>query len=191
MVDLDQWTQWVEPAGSIALAVLLLLVCAAAWLSNAFGVPGNWICLLVLLLYVWVGPTEGRLMIGWFALLIAAVLAGIGELIEFVAGAYGAKRAGANRWSLFYSMIGSLIGALVGAMIGVPVPVVGSIVSAILFGGIGGAVGAMYGEWSAGRSWRENWNIGWATFWGRTYGTLGKILAGLLILLLILVCLAT
>ena len=175
------WADWWAPMTSILLAVAVVLVCLIAWAINLIGLPGNWLAVAILALYAWLGPQEGRLAIGYGVVSAAFVMALVGELIEFAAGAYGAKRAGASRRSTLFAMFGSLIGAVSGAVIGVPVPVIGSILAAILFGGLGAAAGAMYGEWTDGRPWQESWTIGQAAFWGRTFGVFGKVGAGLVI----------
>ncbi|TWU00937.1 DUF456 domain-containing protein [Stieleria varia] len=177
------WLEWLQPTGEVLLACLLLLLCTIAWLTNLIALPGNWISVLLIAVYAWAGPQDGRVSIGYGTVLACFVFALIGEIVEFVAGAYGAKSAGASKKSTLYSIIGSVIGALVGAAVGIPVPVVGPVLAALLFGGLGASAGAMYGEWSDGRRWRDNWSVGTATFVGRTIGTLGKFGAGLLMLL--------
>ena len=180
-----QWSDWLAVSGSVALAIVLVVACLAAWLTNLIALPGNWICGLLLALFAWLGPSEGRLAISYTAVIAGFAFALLGEVFEFFAGAAGAQRAGASRKSTLYSIIGSMVGAMTGAMVGIPVPVVGSVIAAILFGGLGAAAGAMYGEWNDGRNWRENWTIGHATFWGRTFGTLGKVLAGFVIVIIV------
>lgn len=182
-VDTSWWSDWfepwLEPTSSVMVAVVLVLLCVVAWAANLIALPGNWISVAMLALYAWLGPDEGRLAIGGVAVGTALVLALAGELIEFAAAAFGAKRAGASRRATLYAVIGSMCGAILGAIVGVPVPVIGSVLAAILFAGVGATAGAMYGEWTDGRSWRESWPIGHAAFWGRTFGTLGKVIAGL------------
>jgi hypothetical protein len=138
-------------------------------------------------IYAWLGPDQGRTSVGWIPAVAAFAIALIGELFEFVAGAYGAKRAGASRRSTLYAVIGSLVGAIIGGIIGVPIPVIGSLVAALLFGAVGATAGAMYGEWTDGKSWRESWTVGHAAFWGRLLGTFGKVSAGAVIVLLVIV----
>ena len=174
-----------EPAWVVGWAALLAITCLAAWGLNLIALPGNWISIGALSLYVWLGPETGRAAIGIYVLVAALLLAVLGELLEFAAAAVGAKRAGASRRSTLYALIGSVAGAILGAVIGIPIPAVGSILAAILFGGVGATLGAMYGEWSQGRPWRESWAIGHAAFWGRTMGMLGKLLAGMAIVLLV------
>ncbi|WP_253156029.1 DUF456 domain-containing protein [Stieleria tagensis] len=184
-----EWMQWAEPMGAVLIAGLLAISCLLAWLTNLIALPGNWICVALVALYVWAGPQQGRIAIDYTVLLATFLIALVGEIVEFIASAFGAKRAGASRRSTLYSILGSMVGAIAGAMIGIPVPVIGSLIAALLFGGLGAAAGAMYGEWTDGRRWRENWTIGHATFWGRTFGTIGKFLAGMALVFVVLVAL--
>ncbi|QDT02937.1 hypothetical protein K227x_13160 [Rubripirellula lacrimiformis] len=179
-----QMGQWLGPTGTFLLAFLLILMCLIAWGANLISLPGNWIAVAMLAAYAWLGPESGRSAIGYPAVAAAFVLALLGEVFEFAAGAVGAQKAGASRRSTIFAMIGSMVGAIGGAVVGIPVPVIGPILAAILFGGLGATAGAMYGEWTDGRNWRESWTIGHAAFWGRTFGTLGKFMAGLAIVVI-------
>lgn len=165
---------------------MLAVICVMAWGLNLVSLPGNWVAIAALALYVWLGPKDGRAEIGLSVLVIAFVLGLLGEAIELLAAAMGAKRAGASRRSTLFALIGSMAGAIFGAFVGIPVPAVGSILAAILFGGAGATIGAMYGEWSDGRPWRESWAVGHAAFWGRTLGMLGKLAAGIVIVFIVL-----
>lgn len=180
------WQTWLEPTATVAIAVALVLLCTFAWALNLVALPGNWIAVALLALYVWLGPEQGRTAVGVAVLVACFGLAVIGEIIEFAAGAMGAQRAGASRRSTVYALIGSMLGAIVGAIVGLPVPVIGSLLAAILFGGLGAMAGAVYGESKGGKPWRESVAIGHAAFWGRTLGTLGKASVGLLIVILVL-----
>ncbi|TWU26853.1 hypothetical protein Pla52o_07080 [Novipirellula galeiformis] len=185
--DTERWLGWLGPAGSIIAAVLLVVVCIAAWGLNLVTLPGNWISVAAMALYAWLGPSEGRLAIGTASLGVAFLFALLGEIVEFAAGALGAQKAGASRRSTLYAVAGSMAGALIGAFVGIPVPILGPILAAILFGGVGATAGAIYGEWTDGRSWRESWTVGHAAFWGRTFGTLGKFIFGLAVVLTALI----
>jgi len=179
----------IQPAVSITSAITLALVCMAAWGLNLISLPGNWIAIASLAIYVWLGPDEGRLAIGWPTLAAAFALGVGGEVIELFAAAAGAKRAGASRRSTVFALIGSFVGAITGAVVGIPIPAIGSILAAVLFGGAGATLGAMYGEWSDGRPWRESWAVGHAAFWGRTMGMFGKMAAGFAMVVLVLIAL--
>lgn len=175
---------WLESVGFFALGLTVIVLNAIAWAGNLIALPGNWIMVLLLSLYAWLGPQDGRIDISPGTVLFAIILAIIGEVVEFAASALGARRAGASRRSTTYAVLGSFGGALIGALIGIPIPIVGPIIAAILFAGLGAMIGAIYGERSEGREWKETWSIGHAAFWGRTIGTFGKISAGLAILAL-------
>jgi hypothetical protein len=71
-------------------AVLLVLVCIACWLTTLLTLPGNWIVVALVAGFAWLFPAELGRGIEWRTVIIAAVLAGVGELIEFGAGAAGA-----------------------------------------------------------------------------------------------------
>lgn len=163
-------------------AMGLVLACVVSWLTNLITLPGNWICVVMIGLWVWLGPESGRLSIGLVTLGVTFAIAFFGEVVEFMASAAGAKKAGASTKSTIYSIVGSLAGAIFGGIIGVPVPVIGQVIAAILFGGLGAAAGAMYGEWTDGRDWRENWTVGRAAFLGKLFGTVGKFSVGLMII---------
>lgn len=171
-------------SGTFLIASLLVLTCMAAWLLNLVALPGNWLAVLAIGLYLWLGPESGRAQIGLVSLGLAFLAAVVGEIVEFAAGAVGASRAGASRRGTIMAIAGSMVGAIAGGIIGLPIPILGPVLAALLFGGLGATAGAMLAEWSDGKPWRENWRIGHAAFWGRTTGTVGKMLVGFLIVLI-------
>lgn len=178
-----------DVAAALGWSLGLIVVCTLAWSLNLISLPGNWIAVAIVGLYAWFGPEAGRVAITWPVVAGLFVIALAGEVIEFVAAAFGAQRAGASRRSTLYAIAGSLGGALLGMVFGavIPIPVVGSVVAAVLFGACGATAGAMYGEWSGGKTWSESWPVGHAAFWGRLFGTLGKLASGFLILVVVAV----
>lgn len=190
LAESNTWTAWLEPTGTFLIAITMVLLCMIAWAGNLIALPGNWVAVLVLLVYALVGPETGNASIGYIPVLAAFCFALLGEGFEFVAAALGAQKAGASRKATLLAMIGSMIGAILGAIVGLPVPIVGQVLAAILFGGLGATLGAMLGEWSNGSSWRESLPIGHAAFWGRTIGTLGKVAAGAVIVVIAMISVA-
>lgn len=176
-----------DVAVALSWSLGLIVLCTLAWALNLVSLPGNWIVVALVGLYAWLGPEVGRVAITWPVVASLFAIALAGEVIEFVAGAFGAKRAGASRRSTLYAIFGSLGGALLGMIFGsvIPIPVVGSVVAAVLFGAGGATAGAMYGEWSGGKSWEESWTVGHAAFWGRLFGTLGKLASGFILLIVV------
>ena len=132
----------------------------------------------VLVVTICTAAVLGRPLASFNMLAAAAlvVLALLGELFEFVAGALGAAKAGGTRRAALLSLAGSLAGGIVGVFIGMPIPVIGSLVAAVVFAGAGALVGAMLGEIWAGQTMRQSLRVGHAALWGRIFGTLAKTL---------------
>ena len=169
----NMWMLYVE------LSILILL--NLLWLTLVlFGLPGNWLMVLSTSLLAWWTWDQG-VFSGW-TLIAIAVLAALGELIEFVGGLVGARRAGASWRASVAGIFGALIGALGGTIL-FPVPVVGTIVGACL--GVGLAVWLV--ETSRGehpdRSFRRAVGAGM----GELVGILSKFAVGVVIWLTIAV----
>ncbi len=179
MLDSSSHPAIVTPAVStmdLLCAVLLVLGAVACWGLNLFAIPAsNWIMIALAALYAWQGPDSGRLELGWVSVLALAVLAALGELVEFLAGAMGVGKVGGSRRSAVLAIIGSIAGGFLGMVIAIPIPVIGPVVGALLLGGAGALGGALLGERWKGRDWKETWQVGKAAFWGRLLGTCGKV----------------
>lgn len=165
-----------------AYAVLLLAVVGLAWVATLFGLPGNWLMVLATGLYAVLIPADSPVVIGWTVVVVLAVLALVGEVVEFVAGALEVARGGGSKRGAALALAGSIVGGIVGLFVGLPIPVLGSVLAAILFASLGALAGAMLGERWRGRSWRESWHIGKAAFRGRLFGTLAKAAVGLVMI---------
>jgi len=167
-------------------AVVLIVAAFGFWLLNLFSLPGNWMMLAAAIPYAAIVPHDHRLAIGWPVVAILVLLALVGEIVEFVAVAVGATKAGASRVGAVFALLGSIVGALAGLFVGIPVPVLGSILAALLFAGLGALSGAVVGELVVGRNLTESLNVGHAAFWGRLFGTLGKILVGAVMVVIVM-----
>ena len=99
--------------------------------------------------------------VGWWTLGALTALCVLAHLVDFAAGAFGAKRFGASRWGAFGGIIGGLVGTLFFFPLG-------------LF--LGGAAGALCAEVIfAGRSLGPAVRSGWGTLLGTTAGMAAKI----------------
>ncbi len=96
----------------------------------------------------------------WWLLGIAAVGA-VGMTIDLLAGALGAKRAGASRRAVW----GTLLGTVIGLFFGPPGLVLGPFAGAIL------------GELSAGNSVLRSTHVGIYAWIGLVFGTVIKLVA--------------
>lgn len=161
------WIAW--PVAS--LFTVLGLACILLML---LGLPGTWfmigLAVLIDLIDGWWLPDDQRPTFSILVLAVAVVLAALGELLEFVASALGAKKAGATRLGIFGALAGSLVGAIAGTFL-LPIPVVGTLVGAV----VGSFAGAVLGEVGAGRSIERTMKPATGAAIGRVLGTLGKL----------------
>lgn len=169
----------------------ILLVCAivVGWALTLVGLPGNWLMVLAAASYAWFGPVVGVMHISVSTVVATAALAAAGEIAEFVAGMWGARRAGGSRRAAVFALAGSLVGAIGGGMLGIPIPLVGPPIAAVLGGALGALVGASLAEHSRGEQVMQSWRVGQAAFWGRLLGTGIKTAIATAIAIVILVAL--
>lgn len=159
--------------------LVMLVLLNGLWLALVlFSLPGNWLMVFTTTLFAWWWRDE-RVFSGW-TLIAVAVLALVGELIEFFAGMVGARKAGA---SLKASLLG-IFGAVGGAMVGTALfPVVGTIIGACLGAGI--AVWVV--EVSRGEQPDRSLEMAVGAGIGQFLGILGKFTVGIVIWLVITV----
>jgi uncharacterized protein YqgC (DUF456 family) len=169
------------------LAAALVLAGGVCWLSNLLALPGNWALVGLAALFAWLVPVEGSRGVTWTAVGIVTVLAVVGEIVEFAAGAAGAAKVGASRRSIWFSLVGAMIGSIAGAAAGAPIPIIGSLVAALVGGSIGAFVGAYVGESKAERSHAERFAVGKGAALGRLWGTVGKFAVGAVMLAVVAV----
>ena len=158
-----------------SLALLLIVVNAGSLVLNLLLLPGNWLMVASLTIYLLGtsferGPT-------WTILIISVALAALGELLELMLGSAKAAKKGASRRAMLLSLVLSFVGSIAGTFL-IPIPVVGSVIGAIL----GAAAGAFGGAW-LGEAWigtemtRRN-KIGTAAMSGRLIGMIAKFAIG-------------
>jgi uncharacterized protein YqgC (DUF456 family) len=71
---------------------------------------------------------ENFSQVGWVTLIVLGVMAILTYAVDFLAGAFGAKRFGASR----RAVVGAAIGALVGIFFGIPGVLLGPFIGAVL-----------------------------------------------------------
>lgn len=136
-----------------SLAGLLLL---AGLLANFLPVlPGLWLAWSGLLLSH-LGAPAGP--VGLATVIVFAVLCGLAQIFDFVAGIWGVKKFGGT-WR---GMVGALVGLIVGPTLLAWIPGVGLIIGMVL----GGALGAVLGEWFGGAEPRRAMKAGVGTVAG-------------------------
>ncbi len=145
----------------VANAVFALLV--------AMSLPGTWLILAATCAVAWLRWDEG--IYGPISLGVLAGLAVLGEVLELVTGALGAKRSGGSTRGAVGAMAGGVAGGILGTLF-LPVPILGSILGAAL----GAFGGALLGERTAGRDLEAAAAVGRGAFVGRLLGTVSKLL---------------
>lgn len=168
----------------------LVLALIVGWFLTLLAMPGIWVMVAAAALYAWLGPQSGVTQLTWQTVIVLIVMAAIGEILEFLAGMLGARRAGGSRRAALYAILGSLIGAIGGAAVGIPIPLVGSAIAAVVGGALGAFGGAAYAEHSLGVELHQSVKVGQAAFWGRLLGTGAKtIIASIMaIIAIVAIC---
>jgi hypothetical protein len=164
----------------IVWTVLLLLV-NLVWLATVlFALPGNWLMIVTTAVFAW--WQRDSQVFGIHTLVAITVLAVIGEIVEFLGGFGGARRAGA-RWQ---GAAGAICGAVIGGIFGtflIPIPILGT-----LLGACGGAgLGTFLLEAAGGRAMDHAFRSGVGAGAGVLLGTTAKFVIGVVIYAIIAV----
>ncbi len=110
-------------------ASLLTIVCLLGVALTVLSLPGIWLMVLGALFVEWWQPAA----LSWGAIVACVLIAIVGEVLEFIASAIGAAKAGGSKRAATGALVGGLIGGIVGTVL-IPIPILGTI--------LGGAIGA-------------------------------------------------
>jgi uncharacterized protein len=160
-------------------AVVLTVLNLVFWVGILFNLPGTWLMVLVTAVLKWWQP--GYVQVSWTVLGMAAGLAVLGEVLEFVLGAAGSRHAGGSRRAAALAIVGSIVGGIMGTAL--PVPIVGTLIGACL----GAFVGSLIGDLWAGRTLFPSVEAGWGAAVGRFWGTIAKLAIGATIVIILAV----
>ncbi len=145
--------------------------------------PGSWVMIVLATLIhladdAWFLPAETDPSRGWWAIGIAVAVALLGELIEFGAGAMGAKVGGGSKRSAWGAIIGGLVGAIALTPI-IPIPILWTLVGAL----VGCFLGALLGEMTGKdpKSAEESLKPAFGATLGRVLGTCCKVLVAVVV----------
>ena len=105
------------------LSVLLVMVGLAGIVLPAL--PGTILVFLGLLLAAGIDHFE---RVGWITLVFLGLLTVLSFVLDYVASAYGVKRAGAGK----QAVIGSIVGLFIGMFLGIPGIILGPFVGAVI-----------------------------------------------------------
>ena len=92
--------------------ILLIVTNAAMLFLNFFAMPGNWLMIGVTALFAWWRTDTSIFSV--YTLVAVVVLAIAGEIVEFLAGPGGARKAGSTFRGAFGAIVGMMAGAIAG-----------------------------------------------------------------------------
>ena len=158
-------------ANTSYIVAILLTLLNLGWLATVvFGLPGTWLMVLSTGIAAWLqwqpGQPPGDQAISGWTLLVLVGLALLGEVLEFIAGAAGAKRAGGSGRGAVAAIVGGIVGAIVGTF-AIPIPLLGSLLGAAAGAGLGAGGVEMFG----GKTMEDSVRIGVGARVGRVVGT--------------------
>lgn len=160
------------------LIAAILVLLNTIWLALlVLGLPGTWLILLSTIIAAWLQwdttvPAADQ-VIGLYVLLSLLGLAVLGEILEFIAGAAGARKAGGSAKGALAAIVGGIIGAIVGTVL-IPIPVLGTLLGAAA----GAGLAALGVELAEGRPLEASVRVGVGAGVGRLLGTLYKLVVG-------------
>lgn len=126
----------------VIVVVIFALLALGCILLSLAGLPGAWIMIaLAVVVELIDGAWGGSDTWGWTAIAICGGLALLGEGIELLSSAMGAKIGGASKRGMVAAIIGGIAGAIVCTPF-IPIPLVGTLIGAV----IGTFAGAVIGE---------------------------------------------
>ena len=155
----------------------LLIVLNAFWLMlTLFALPGNWLIVITTSAFAWWQWEKGIFSI--YTLIVIAVLAFSGEVVEFFAGAGGAKKAGAGWLGAIAAIFGAIFGAIAGTFV---LPLFGTILGACL----GAGLAATAVELAVGKTPDASIRSGLGASLGHLIGSTSKFAIGAAIWLIV------
>jgi uncharacterized protein YqgC (DUF456 family) len=158
-------------------AAVLTVLKLVFWIGILFSLPRTWLMVLVTALLKWWQPEY--VLVSWTVLGAATGLAALGQVLEFVLGAAGSRRAGGSKRAAALAILGSLVGGIAGTAL--PVPLVATLIGAC----VGVFAGSLIGGVWAGRRLFPSFEAGCGATVGRFWGTVSELaIGGIMVLVL-------
>lgn len=153
-------------------AGLFLAFLALLLLLHFFGLPANWLILAGLGLWKWMHP---EMAAGWWFFILLLLICLAGEVVEFAAQYWGARRFGGTSQGAWAAVVGAIVGGIFGAA---------------FFFGLGAIPGSLIGAFAAsllvekaqGRSFDQARHAAMGAMWSKVFGTVAKIGLGVFML---------
>jgi len=159
--------------------ILVGLLCIAGVGMTLFRLPGTWLIVATALVHAWLMDFAD---IGIATLIVLALAALIGEVLEIAMSAVMARRSGASARAAWGGLIGGFLGMFLFTL---PLPMIGTLAGAV----IGCFVGALIGELSHRRQLAHGTRVGIASAIGYVLGVMFKTAVAFFMATLIIVSL--
>jgi len=169
-------------------ALLLTVANLGGLTATMFALPGNWLIVGLTALFAWLVHDPAGGGVSWWVVGAILILAIVGEIVEFAAGAAGAARSGGSRRGMVLAIGGAMAGSIAGVSVVsfvIPIPVVGTVLGAVGGGALGAFGGAYLGEAWKGRTEEHRLAVGKAALIGRLFGTAGKLGVGAMMVVIV------
>lgn len=154
----------------ILLGLFFLIIC----LLQVVGLPANWIILVLIFLWKLLGPAVSADGLTWTFIIIMALLAALGELMEWVLQVKLGNKFGSSAKGNWGGIIGSILGGIL------LLPLFFGF--GALLGALGGAyVGCLLVELACRRDFKAAHTAAWGAFIGRSLGMSLKLGLGIAI----------
>jgi len=111
---------------NIGIEILLFAVSAVSVLLVVFGIPGNFVPVIVALIAVLVGDGQS---FTWALFVVFLLIAVSGEVADYLIGLLGARKYGASKVGMIGAVIGGFVGGILGTII---LPLIGSLLGVFL-----------------------------------------------------------
>jgi uncharacterized protein YqgC (DUF456 family) len=164
-----------QTALSVLGYIVLSLSMLAGLVITPLGLPGNWVILGSAVAY---GFATHWAKFGWLFIVSLAAAALVGEVIEALSSAIGAKKFGASTGATVAAIVGSIVGLGLGTGV---FPLIGTLVGAFA----GAFLGAFIYEYIRLGDREQALQAGLGAFLGRTAAVIAKEAIGILMVGLI------
>lgn len=155
---------------------LTLIFMLTGMFLNLLGLPGIWLMIGAVGVFAWL--TRAQQFVGTTPLIVLVVLGLLAEVVDFLAGSAGAKKAGGSKRAAMGAIVGALIGGIFLSV--VPIPIISTIVGACL----GAFIGAAVVELAIFKDVDRSMRVGVGAAHGRFLGIVGKLIFSMIIFLI-------
>lgn len=148
----------------IVINIIVSVILLSGVVMTMVGLPGNMIIVLTAVGYGYYNEFQ---QVSYFVLAIVGGLFVLSEVIEFVAGALGAKKEKASKRAIIAAFLGTFAGGIGGTLI---LPIIGSIIGAL----VGAFASAALAEYTKEKDEEQAKRVALGVLKGQIFGMILK-----------------